>query len=621
MKNLVFLLYLLLSVPFFTNSMESNMEIEEESENKNHLEKKLNYFKSDTPQVDKKPPLHEAIFNNDQKAAKELIFNGADINERHNGLTPLHLACQKGNLSIIRKLITAGADVNMPLRSNLDNQPITYPIHIATENNDQPLITLLALKGATVNNPDNNEYTPLHLATKHNDKRLIQTLLDCNADPLQGVKFDDKTTFYPIDIAILDNNTLAVQKLINTLSPHKYSLLHQAIEQGNLWDIERYIFHGADVNIQGLEDNTPLHCACVMQNSATIIKLLLERGAKSNVQTLKDKFTPLMLAILSIKNNTPEASIKEKVALLIQYGASVNIQSATGITALHLAVKFGLDSVVELLIEDQVNVNQANNNNSTPLHFAAELKDSEKAFTIATQLLKAGAKPDLQTLIFSVKNNHIKLTELLLHYKIQSAVDDQVNMIHCAIRSMNKKIVEILLKNGLQNIHVIDEKLNGLLLFTLMIYKQDYPLEPAEKCIDILDLLLKNGININQKNKINYTPLALAIRLESVEIVKFLLEKNAAIDLIIHELSLLHLAVITKNYEIIKLLVQYGINLNSLTTYNETALHLAVELQLVEVVQLLLDRGSDRNIKNNNNELPIDIAQKKEFTATIELLK
>lgn len=61
-------------------------------------------------------PLHSAVAANDEKIARLLVDNNADINGRQEqGYTPLHEAAQNGNEKITRMLLENGADAKAKL--------------------------------------------------------------------------------------------------------------------------------------------------------------------------------------------------------------------------------------------------------------------------------------------------------------------------------------------------------------------------------------------------------------------------------------------------------------------------------------------------------------------------
>src|SRR6185312_2921186 len=72
-------------------------------------------------QVDGTSALHWAVQANDLQLADLLLRNGAKAGAANKaGATPLLLATQNGNSAIIDRLLTAGADPNVPLTKTGD---------------------------------------------------------------------------------------------------------------------------------------------------------------------------------------------------------------------------------------------------------------------------------------------------------------------------------------------------------------------------------------------------------------------------------------------------------------------------------------------------------------------
>ena len=93
--------------------------------------------------------------------AKALLAMGADVNgEDQNHVTPLFHACRGGQLSTIRFLHSAGADVNLPALA--DRWP---PLSVAAHNSRSKVVeALLALYGADVRARNKHGWTALHHA-------------------------------------------------------------------------------------------------------------------------------------------------------------------------------------------------------------------------------------------------------------------------------------------------------------------------------------------------------------------------------------------------------------------------------------------------------------------------
>ena len=71
-------------------------------------------------------------------------------------LFPLHKAVISGKFQRVRELVQNGADVNQKLRGDY-----TYPLHLAVENGDFKIVQFLVEQGADVNRMNQSEHTPL----------------------------------------------------------------------------------------------------------------------------------------------------------------------------------------------------------------------------------------------------------------------------------------------------------------------------------------------------------------------------------------------------------------------------------------------------------------------------
>ncbi|AID46772.1 ankyrin repeat protein [Penguinpox virus] len=109
--------------------------------------------------------------------------------------------------------------------------------------------------------------------------------------------------------------------------------------------------------------------------------------------------------------------------------------------------------------------------------------------------------------------------------------------------------------------------------------------------------------------------LRMAIKFERIDIIKILLEYDIDInekDYYEEDLtgySVLHLAVDTGNKEIVSILLYAGADVNNTRCYlRNTPLHLAIQQKNTDIAKMLLDYGADQNIINENHNTPIHIA-------------
>ncbi len=187
-----------------------------------------------------------------------------------------------------------------------------------------------------------------------------------------------------------------------------------ACAKGRDKDVLRFLRQGIDPNV--LHDNTgrrPL-TAAVKSGSASMVRLLLRKGANPNLpeswKGMPPNGTPLEIA--------SEKGLIEIAKLLIASGADVHkggywpplktavsnghveiakllLESGAKLdqSSLLLAVRSGNVELVKLLIGRKVDIQHCNADAETALHFAARLESPE----IAELLISAGAHLDVQT--------------------------------------------------------------------------------------------------------------------------------------------------------------------------------------------------------------------------------
>merc|ERR1712029_50259 len=121
-----------------------------------------------------------------------------------------------------------------------------------------------------------------------------------------------------------------------------------------------------------------------------------------------------------------------------------------------------------------------------------------------------------------------------------------------------------------------------------------------------VELLLDHGANVNVKDKVNATPLHIALR-EGVmgsKIAKLLIEKGAKVNVIggIMERTPLHQACTNGNEATIQLLLDHGANVNVEDNENITPLHVALRERVIgsdrncsRIAKLLIEKGANVN--------------------------
>jgi ankyrin repeat protein len=421
---------------------------------------------------------------------------------------------------------------------------------------------------------------------------------------------------------------------------HEYYQLYNEIIHNNITAIKNILATGIDLNTilkpkdKMHEQIFPLLFAIKYASCKNIIRLLIEHGAKVNIQDNKGQ-TPLHYAN---RYNLPHS-----VEILIQNGADVNTQDNEGQTPLHYATSYNQDHSVEILIQNRADVNIQDNEGQTPLHYATRYNQDHSAEI----LIQNGANIDIQDKIgrtplhcctYAACLNHdinggvhsyYKTIDILLHYKANTNI-----MLHCNIHTPFTIGMYANLDNA----------------FTLFDHYSDYLLANTDKsklailyegAIANLSLGIKKvesllGMQIPINNTKPNDILTYAFKHQKPEIAKLLLLNGANINSIdpSYFTSYLHLASRDGYDEIVNILLLEGLDINAIDILGATALHYAASKGHTEIVKTLLNNNVKTNIKThtkhshyNNIEhiattsTALDVAQYNNKTEVAKIIK
>jgi len=132
------------------------------------------------------------------------LSRGADVNAKDSdGFTVLHLAVANNHKNIAELLIAKGADVNAKLVD------ASTALHYATGNGHKEIAELLIANGADVNAKRKKGGTPLHQAAISGHKEIVELLIAKGADVNTMVVSGDHKGRTPLDVATLRERFLS----------------------------------------------------------------------------------------------------------------------------------------------------------------------------------------------------------------------------------------------------------------------------------------------------------------------------------------------------------------------------------------------------------------------------
>ena len=525
----------------------------------------------------------------------------------NSGGTILHVACDKGDINLVKKLLEAGADPNITdefgftplMRAVVSTSKSGITTDVASS-----IITALSNSKCNVNasfvpsKPSNSNVhynegsTALHMAIDEwTDNRLcVQALVDNGA----ALDARDVHGHTPLHIACL----IGYQYLIGSLDTEQISFLsikdnngctplYYACKNSHLECIQAFIVQYPDVvnDLMKLANNdgttplsvrtgsggTILHVACGM-GDIYLLKKLLEAGADPNV-TDKFGFTPLMRAVLN--TSVSDTDVSSIVTILCNSNWHVNSAFSfisckssdkyilwKGITALHMAVG-RMDCCflcVKALIDNGATVDVRDTQGRTPLHIASIrghfrlirlLAPSPESFHFKDN---DGSTP----LYYACKNSHLECIEEFMVI-IPDVVSDLMKVANkfgatpLSVRALNDQTI----------LHVACKKGN----------------------LPIVKKLLETGVDPNSRDGSTFTPLMLAVQhvddVEAADIVAMLCEFKCKINIqtspFSRSVTALHLACELGKEKCVEMLIAKGANVLVRTQSGLTPLHLACE--------------------------------------------
>ncbi|EAX91535.1 hypothetical protein TVAG_376460 [Trichomonas vaginalis G3] len=206
-----------------------------------------------------------------------------------------------------------------------------------------------------------------------------------------------------------------------------------------------------------------------------------------------------------------------------------------------------------------------------------------------------------------IHNNTNMIKYLFYHPKFASFDLDAQNRnrrtaLYYAAKMDNKEIAEFLLYIG-ANIHGSDEDGQNLIFTTV-----------SHQGYKTIDLFLANGIDINEVDFSDSTPLHCAAKYDNKKAIEILLSRGIEVDAK-DENKRTALSYTLRDPELIKILLSHGANINDVDIWNKTPLHYAAENCYREGVEFLLSNGADVNVKDNGDSTVLHYAVKaKEFS-------
>ncbi len=403
---------------------------------------------------------------------------------------------------------------------------------------------------------------------------------------------------------------------VNRFTHEERTYLHWAANRGNVEIMEALVAKGAKANIPD-ENGVTAMAFAAMSGQLTVqgIELFLKAGA-----TLKDVNKEGANILLLAVANDKDLTITN---YLISKGLDIKSTDKSGNNIFSYAVRGGNINILKALQQKGVSI-------------------PENAILMAAQGGRRGSGASLE--FFEYLES--------LGLKPTATTKSGENVLHFIVRKPNQKdIIEHFLAKGV-NVNQADEEGNTPFMYAA----------GSNRDLPVLELLLSKTSNINQANAKGETALTSAVRGNSPEVVKFLLDKGADAKVVNNKgenllaylvqsypssegrggfgakpedfdakLKLLqekgvsatapqkngntlyHLAILKNDLGLLKRLQPLGIDINAKNAEGITVLHKAAMMAKDDaILKYLISAGADKNAQTNFKETAFDLASENE---------
>ncbi|MFM2200354.1 MAG: hypothetical protein RL769_409 [Pseudomonadota bacterium] len=401
--------------------------------------------------------------------------------------------------------------------------------------------------------------------------QLIDLLPSAQKNELKSHRPDYVNNF--LQIAVLKGVVKVIDVLtnpniagidINSLNYYQETALMIASQYGHLEVVKELIKGGANVNLATNAGQSVLMLALI-NGKLEIAKKLIEAVENVNHEDVYG-ITALMIASRS--------GYSEVVKELIKKNAEINTKDKSGYTALIVASQYGhfevVKELIKKLIEKGLGVDSKNEKGYTALIVASQHGHLE----VVKELIKNGAKVDL-------KNNN-----------------GQTALMH-ASQNRSFEVVNELLKNGADLTGITEDFMNSIqsqvIKDNIKKYQDFYSKKDNEEILYQIQVSLSEYLS-DSKALTDFSTINFPDDRGQVQSIE--LNFNAISNIYNFQNHLLMIALQNDNLNVVKKLIENGVDINLKDGYGNTALILASQRGHLEVVKELIKNGADINLQS-----------------------
>ena len=511
---------------------------------------------------------------NQTQTNEQVYINPTTTNENHN--TDIDINKTKYTNEYIQgteldPIPTGYSKIDEILNEYKYKAPIYEISKLLAEEGLEGKITEMTNFGDNYNNYIYKDSTPLFLAVQfgYNDlaKELIKEGADVNA------RANDMETEDGIDMLYyaVENNNVEMSKILinegldagrNYGYEYPYYLTDAAINNNNL-DMLKILLQSGDIDLE-----SSLIPDAIEENNIEMVKYLISIGQDVNAQIFADGGwinSPMKVAA---QNGNIEIA-----KLLIDEGANLNSSD----DYIYNAIDYGNYDIAKLLIDNDV----FNLNTNTTREQAIELAKKQKYY-------------EIEKLLSSEDSNNI------------AGYDELMN----AVSKGYMKALEKLIKDDTD----LNKQYDNITPINLAAARNDK---------EMVKFLAEKGADINLEDGYGYTPLIIAIKYRNIGLAKNIIDLKPDLNAICSatgDTPLTYLVNANKyggGADLCYYMIKNGADINKKNKEGNTPLMIAAESYSYGIVGVLVNMGADYNIKNKEGKTAIDIASARDDSSAL----
>ncbi|OCL10787.1 hypothetical protein AOQ84DRAFT_374597 [Glonium stellatum] len=463
-----------------------------------------------------------------------------------SSVVPIHVASAYGLTALAKRLIVSKEDVR---RTTLwGQQPLHYAARLPSGQQKRTMCELLFKNSADANfqydDEDTGAETPFHVLL--------------SVDP----------TFDSVQLFLHNGAKCSVRsRRRGWFAVHYFATFGTDIKV-----LEALIAHGADINAQDTDGETPLHKLVRRPDlQPALLRSFIREGA---VTDQNDKASQKPLFEVASSNN------KEALEIILSKNPPVNDEDEDGMTALHNAALHGFLEGVKMLIDKGADPTQLDSQDRSPFYLACQSGDAKTVEYLARVLTET-----------DLNKSNWKIKPPLSKNILDTPTKNGKTPLRKAVAMGHTSVIQVLLErfHNFLNIDYQDPSANRTVLHIA-----------ARLCLPaVVRLLLDHSARTDLKDKAEDTPLTLCyqawvgnISADMESVVLFLINHNEETRrAALMDEDLLNAAVICGSEVVVETLLKLGVDVTRRDEHGWTALELARQYNNKEIQRMLSREG------------------------------